>query len=299
MRQHIISIKEFEKKEIDALLDRAETIDQGNYDPKALEDKILGVLFFEPSTRTRMSFEAAMARLGGASIDMGGVEVSSVVKGETLADTIRVVSGYADAIVLRHPKEGAAQLASEFASVPVLNAGDGAGQHPSQTLIDLYTIRQAMPLEGIDVGLLGDLRYGRTAHSLAYALTQYDVTIHTLAPEGLEMPPNVVEELRERGVEIVVHDEIGEFTRALDVMYVTRIQRERFPDSASYYAVASSYRVTPELLTQAKEQMIVLHPLPRVDEIDSRVDALPHAKYFQQARNGVPIRMALLLEVMG
>lgn len=298
MRQHIISIKEFEKAEIDALLDRAEAIDHGDYDHKALEDKILGVLFFEPSTRTRMSFEAAMARLGGSCIDMGGVEASSVVKGETLADTIRVVSGYADAIVLRHPKEGAAQLASEFATVPVLNAGDGAGQHPSQTLIDLYTIRQAMPLEGIDVGLLGDLRYGRTAHSLAYALTQYDVTIHTLAPEGLEMPPNVVEELRERGVEIVVHDEIKEFTRALDVMYVTRIQRERFPDSASYYAVASSYRVTPELLAEAREQMIVLHPLPRVDEIDPRVDALPHAKYFQQARNGVPIRMALLLEVM-
>ncbi|MDD3622826.1 MAG: aspartate carbamoyltransferase, partial [Methanofollis sp.] len=250
MRQHIISIKEFEKAEIDALLDRAEAIDHGDYDHKALEDKILGVLFFEPSTRTRMSFEAAMARLGGSCIDMGGVEASSVVKGETLADTIRVVSGYADAIVLRHPKEGAAQLASEFATVPVLNAGDGAGQHPSQTLIDLYTIRQAMPLEGIDVGLLGDLRYGRTAHSLAYALTQYDVTIHTLAPEGLEMPPNVVEELRERGVEIVVHDEIKEFMRGLDVMYVTRIQRERFPDSASYYAVASSYRVTPELLAE-------------------------------------------------
>lgn len=296
--RHIISIKDFEKEEIEALLDRAGAIDAGNYDRHALDDRILGVLFFEPSTRTRMSFEAAMARLGGTSIDMGGIEASSVAKGETLADTIRVVSGYADAIVLRHPKEGAARLAAEFSSVPVLNAGDGAGQHPSQTLIDLYTIRQAMPLEGIDVGLLGDLRYGRTAHSLAYALTEFNVTIHTMAPESLEMPPNVIEGLRDRGVEVVEHDDIEEFAASLDVMYVTRIQRERFPDTASYYAVASSYRVTPELLEQARERMIVLHPLPRVDEIDPGVDALPHARYFEQARNGVPIRMALLLEVM-
>ncbi|MDD3110849.1 MAG: aspartate carbamoyltransferase [Methanofollis liminatans] len=297
--RHIISIKDFEKRDIEALLDRAEAIDAGTYDRHALDDRILGVLFFEPSTRTRMSFEAAMARLGGTSIDMGGVEASSVVKGETLADTIRVVSGYADAIVLRHPKEGAARLAAEFSSVPVLNAGDGAGQHPSQTLIDLYTIRQAMPLDGIDVGLLGDLRYGRTAHSLAYALTEFNVTLHTLAPQSLEMPPNVMEGLKDRGVEVVRHDDIEEFTASLDVMYVTRIQRERFPDTASYYAVASSYRVTPELLERAREQMIVLHPLPRVDEIDPGVDALPHARYFEQARNGIPIRMALLLGVMG
>jgi aspartate carbamoyltransferase catalytic subunit len=297
--RHIISIKDFDKEKIEALLDRAGAIDAGTYDRHALDDRILGVLFFEPSTRTRMSFEAAMARLGGTSIDMGGVEASSVVKGETLADTIRVVSGYADAIVLRHPKEGAARLAAEFSSVPVLNAGDGAGQHPSQTLIDLYTIRQAMPLDRIDVGLLGDLRYGRTAHSLAYALTEFNVTIHTLAPQSLEMPPNVMEGLKDRGVEVVRHDDIEEFTAGLDVMYVTRIQRERFPDTASYYAVASSYRVTPELLERAREQMIVLHPLPRVDEIDPGVDALPHARYFEQARNGIPIRMALLLEVMG
>jgi len=297
--RHIISIKDFEKRDIEALLDRAEAIDAGTYDRHALDDRILGVLFFEPSTRTRMSFEAAMARLGGTSIDMGGVEASSVVKGETLADTIRVVSGYADAIVLRHPKEGAARLAAEFSSVPVLNAGDGAGQHPSQTLIDLYTIRQAMPLERIDVGLLGDLRYGRTAHSLAYALTEFNVTLHTLAPESLEMPPNVMEGLKDRGVEVVRHDDIEEFAASLDVMYVTRIQRERFPDTSSYYAVASSYRVTPELLEKAPEQMIVLHPLPRVDEIDPGVDALPHARYFEQARNGIPIRMALLLEVIG
>lgn len=297
--RHIISIKDFEKRDIEALLDRAEAIDAGTYDRHALDDRILGVLFFEPSTRTRMSFEAAMARLGGTSIDMGGVEASSVVKGETLADTIRVVSGYADAIVLRHPKEGAARLAAEFSSVPVLNAGDGAGQHPSQTLIDLYTIRQAMPLDGIDVGLLGDLRYGRTAHSLAYALTEFNVTIHTLAPQSLEMPPNVMEGLKDRGVEVVQHDDIEEFAAGLDVMYVTRIQRERFPDTASYYAVASSYRVTPELLERAREGMIVLHPLPRVDEIDPGVDALPHARYFEQARNGIPIRMALLLEVIG
>jgi aspartate carbamoyltransferase catalytic subunit len=245
-----------------------------------------------------MSFESAMARLGGTSISVGSVEASSISKGETLADTIRVVSGYVDAIVLRHPKEGAARLASEFSSVPVINAGDGAGQHPSQTLLDLYTIRQSMPIDGINVGLLGDLRYGRTAHSLAHALSLYQAQIHTISPKGLELPSSLLTKLREEGAHIEEHRTVEEVIADLDVLYVTRIQRERFPDSSSYFKVASSYRVTPELLANVREHLIVLHPLPRLDEIDPRVDALPYARYFEQSNNGIPVRMAMLLRVM-
>lgn len=268
------------------------------YDRRLMDGKILGLLFFEPSTRTRMSFEAAMARLGGTSINVGSIEVSSMAKGETLSDTIRVVSGYVDTIVLRHPKEGAARLASEVADVPVINAGDGAGQHPSQTLIDLYTIRQSMPIDGIEIGLLGDLRYGRTIHSLAHALSLYRVSIHTISPKGLELPRPLIESLRDLGAEVIEHDTVEEAISGLDVLYVTRIQRERFPDAASYFDVASSYRVVPGLFENAKDHLIVLHPLPRVDEIDPGVDALPYARYFEQARNGIPVRMAMLRRVM-
>ena len=295
---HIISIRDFERSDLDYLLDRAEEFDTLGYRSRALEDKLAALLFFEPSTRTRMSFATAMARLGGRWISVDSVEASSIVKGETLADTIRVLSSYADTIVLRHPKEGAARLASEFATVPVINAGDGAGQHPSQTLLDLYTIRQSMPIDGIDVGLLGDLRYGRTAHSLALALSLYGVTLHTIAPGGLEMPANITLELRERGTEVIEHADVEEVIRDLDVLYVTRIQRERFPDSASYYNVASSYRITPDLLTGVRENLMILHPLPRAGEIDPAVDRTPYARYFEQAKNGVPVRMALLHEVM-
>ena len=284
--------------EIDRLLDHAAQIDKKKYDNNALYDKILAVLFFEPSTRTRMSFESAMARLGGTSLSVGSVDACSMAKGETLADTIRVVSGYADAIVIRHPKEGAARLAAEFATVPVINAGDGAGQHPSQTLLDLYTIRQSMPIDGIDIALVGDLRYGRTAHSLASALSLYNARLHTISPKGLELPATLVADLREQGMEIIEHDEIGDVIDTVDVLYVTRIQKERFPDSASYFNVASSYRITPELLANAKKHLIVLHPLPRVDEIDPRVDASPHARYFEQSKNGVPVRMAMLMQVL-
>jgi aspartate carbamoyltransferase catalytic subunit len=296
--QHIISISDFNREEIDCLLDQAGQIDKKQYNENALCGKILAVLFFEPSTRTRMSFESAMARLGGKSLSVGSIEACSMAKGETLADTIRVVSGYADAIVIRHPKEGAARLAAEFATVPVINAGDGAGQHPSQTLLDLYTIRQSMPIDGIDIALIGDLRYGRTAHSLASALSLYDARLHTISPRGLELPATLAAELAEKGMEIIEHDDLSDMIETIDVLYVTRIQRERFPDSASYFNVASSYRITPELLTRAKQRLIVLHPLPRVDEIDPRVDKSPHARYFEQSKNGVPVRMAMLMQVL-
>jgi aspartate carbamoyltransferase catalytic subunit len=296
--RHIISIRDFDRPGIDRLLDAAAEIEAHRYDTNLLAGKILGLLFFEPSTRTRMSFESAMARLGGVSLTMDSVEASSVAKGETLADTIRVVSGYVDAIVLRHPREGAARLASEFATVPVINAGDGAGQHPSQTLLDLYTIRKSMPIDGVRVGLLGDLRYGRTTHSLAMALSLYGAEIAAVAPKGLELPSGIVRELSDRGTDVAEYTAVEDVIGDLDVLYVTRIQRERFPDAASYLDVASSYRITPEMVADAKPSMIILHPLPRVDEIDPRVDALPNAKYFEQAHHGVSVRMAMLGEVM-
>ena len=296
--RHIISIRDLDRAGVDRLLDSAAEVEAKGYDPELLRGKILGLLFFEPSTRTRMSFESAMARLGGISLTMDSVEASSVAKGETLADTIRVVSGYVDAIVLRHPREGAARLASEFASVPVINAGDGAGQHPSQTLLDLYTIRKSMPIEGVRVGLLGDLRYGRTTHSLAIALSLYGAEIAAVSPKGLELPSGMVRELADRGTTVTEYSAVEDVIADLDVLYVTRIQRERFPDAASYLDVASSYRITPEIVDLARPGMIVLHPLPRVGEIDPRVDALPNAKYFEQAHHGVSVRMAMLGEVM-
>jgi aspartate carbamoyltransferase catalytic subunit len=296
--KHIISIKDFGREEVDRLLDAAEKIQTAPNVERNLEGRIVALLFFEPSTRTRMSFASAMARLGGSTISVDSVEGSSIIKGETLADTVRVVSGYVDTIVLRHPKEGAARLASEFATVPVINGGDGAGQHPSQTLLDLYTIRQSMPIDGIRVGLLGDLRYGRTAHSLAHALSRYDVTLTAIAPPGLELPWHLMAELREQGMEVRQYTDVSDVVNELDVLYVTRIQRERFPDSKSYISVAESYRITPQLLQDVKERFIVLHPLPRAGEIDPAVDSLPCAKYFEQSRNGVPVRMAMLREVM-
>lgn len=296
---HFISIHDLDRDQIDRLISKAGCIAPECSGIEPLHGKILGLLFFEPSTRTRMSFESAMLRLGGTCMNLGGVEVSSMAKGETLADTIRVVSGYADAIVLRHPKVGAARLASEFSGVPILNGGDGAGQHPSQTLIDLYTIRQTMPLDNIHVGLLGDLMYGRTTHSLAYALTHYNATIHTIAPKGLGLPESIQDNLAELGAEVIEHDSVEEVISELDVLYVTRIQRERIPDPAKFFDISSGYRITPSLLADAKESLAVLHPLPRIDEIDPAVDSLPCARYFDQAHNGVPVRMAMLMEVMG
>ncbi|MCQ2356652.1 MAG: aspartate carbamoyltransferase [Methanocorpusculum sp.] len=298
-QKNILSVRDMDREEIDALLTAAAKFDQNEFTGHELEGKILAVLFFEPSTRTRMSFSSAMMRFGGKILNLGSVEASSIAKGETLSDTIRVISGYADAIVLRHPKEGAARLASEVASVPVINGGDGAGQHPSQTLLDLFTIRKSMRLENIDVGLQGDLRYGRTVHSLADALTKYNnIRLHTIAPEGLDLPNHLKQDLMDAGMEIIVHESIEETIPELDVLYVTRLQRERFPDPAAFASFSATYRVTPKLLERAKPSMIVLHPLPRVDEIDPAVDSLPCAKYFQQAHYGVPVRMAMLHEVM-
>jgi aspartate carbamoyltransferase catalytic subunit len=296
MRQdHLITTKGLERADIEAVLDRAAEIDD---DPAAVrgdhDDTLLGLCFFEPSTRTKMSFESAAKRLGGDVVDMGHVESTSVEKGESLADTVRVIEGYADAIVLRHPRQGAAKMAGDFVDVPVINAGDGAGHHPSQTLLDLYTIRESAGLDDLHVGIMGDLKYGRTVHSLAHALTTFDATQHFVSPESLQLPRNVRFDLHETGATIREHTDLDEVLPTLDVLYVTRIQRERFPDENEYRAVAGEYRIDEETLAAAPDDLTIMHPLPRVDEIAPEIDDTDHARYFEQAHNGVPVRMALL-----
>jgi aspartate carbamoyltransferase catalytic subunit len=292
---HLITAKQLSRGDIEDLLDRAAEMAA---DPTAFRDRhgdrVLALCFFEPSTRTKMSFEAAAKRLGGETIDMGSVESSSVKKGESLADTMRVVEGYADAIVLRHPSEGAATMASEFVDVPVINAGDGAGHHPSQTLLDLFTVREAAGLDDITVGIMGDLKYGRTVHSLSTALTNFDARQHFISPESLRLPRSVRYDLHEAGAQVREHTDLEAILPELDVLYVTRIQRERFPDENEYRQVAGQYQIDAETLADAKPDLSVMHPLPRVDEIAPGVDETTHANYFEQAHNGVPVRMALL-----
>lgn len=294
-RNHIISAKNLAQADIETVLDRAAAIERNPPDRERHDGNLLGLLFFEPSTRTRMSFETAIKRLGGDALDMGPVESSSATKGESLADTVRVIEGYADALVLRHPSEGAATMASEFVDVPLINAGDGAGQHPTQTLLDLYTMREnAGGLTDLTVGIMGDLKYGRTVHSLAYALTKFDARQHFISPESLRLPRSVRYDLHESGAKLREHTDLDAVLPELDVLYVTRIQRERFPDENEYRAVAGEYRIDAETLSQAREDCVVMHPLPRVDEIAPDVDTTQHANYFEQAHNGVPVRMALL-----
>ena len=296
MRQNdLVSATGLSRADVEAVLDHAAEIAA---EPAAWHDRHAGALlalcFFEPSTRTRMSFDAAMKRLGGDTVDMGPVDSSSVKKGESLADTVRVVEGYADGIVLRHPKEGAARMAAEYVDVPVVNAGDGAGQHPSQTLLDLFTMREATGLDGVTVGMVGDLKYGRTIHSLAEALTEFDAEMHFVSPDSLRLPDAVRYDIEAAGGEVREHDALDGVLADLDVLYVTRIQRERFPDESEYRAVAGEFRIDEATLDGARDDLTVMHPLPRVDEIDAAVDDTSHARYFRQAHNGIPVRMALL-----
>ncbi len=299
----VVSINDLTVEEITYVLDVAERMvpaARGEQVVDLTPNKILASLFYEPSTRTMLSFETAMKRIGGKVIGFSDVTGTSVVKGETLADTIKMVDAYSDVIVLRHNKEGAAALAAEFSEKPVINAGDGAGQHPTQTLLDLYTIRTELGhIRDKSVALCGDLKYGRTAHSLAYALAKLGARLHFVAPPSLQMPPEVVGHLDKRNTPYEAHELIEQVVPEVDVLYVTRIQKERFPDVEEYNRVAGAYRVDAEALKDAKDGMIVMHPLPRVDEIAPDVDSTPHARYFQQAFNGVPVRMALLALVLG
>ena len=299
----ILSIRELSRADIDLVLKTARKmvpIALGKKVSRALEGKILSTLFYEPSTRTRLSFESAMARLGGRVLGFSSAEGTSVQKGETLADTIRMVEAYSDAIVLRHPQEGAARLAAEFSEKPVINAGDGAGQHPTQTLLDLYTIwDEKGGFDGRHVALIGDLKYGRTVHSLTYALAELGATLAFVSPPTLEMPREIVEHVKERGLSFRMAHHLEEVIREADVLYVTRIQKERFPDPQEYEKVAGSYRIDSALLREAKRDLIIMHPLPRVMEIAADVDRTKHALYFKQAFNGVPVRMALLDLILG
>ena len=299
----IISIKDFSKREINYILNYARKMvsyAKGEGYIEILKGKVLSSLFFEPSTRTRLSFESAMNRLGGRVIGFADPTATSQKKGESLADTIRMADAYSDAIVIRHPQEGAARLAAEFSDVPILNAGDGAGRHPTQCLLDLFTIlTEKKKIEKQKVVLLGDLKYGRTVHSLAYALSLYGVELTFVSPETLKMPKEIVNECRELGVEPSSTSNLEKAIKDADVLYATRIQKERFPDAEEYSRVVGTYKIDNDLLKNASEKLIVMHPLPRVTEINPEVDRTPHALYFKQAFNGVPIRMALLSLVTG
>ena len=264
-----------------------------------LKGKILATLFFEPSTRTRLSFEAAMLKLGGSTIGFADAEIASVRKGENLADTIRTVENYANVIALRHPLEGAAKLAAEFSKVPILNGGTGAEEHPTQALMDLYTIKKEKgKIDGLKIALLGDLRYGRTVHSLAYALSLYDIELYLISPESLRMRREVIRAVKNR-ISIFEDKSLEQIIPQIDVLYVTRIQKERFPDPAEYVKVKGIYRISLETLSNARKDLILLHPLPRLDEIAPEVDNKPQARYFQQVWNGIVVRMALLALVLG
>jgi aspartate carbamoyltransferase catalytic subunit len=291
----IISIRDLSREDMETVLREAERIQP---DPNLLRGRVLASLFFEPSTRTQLSFATACERLGGSIIGFSSAKVTSQAKGETLADTIRMVEQYADIIVIRHPLEGSARLAADVAAIPVINAGDGANQHPTQTLLDLFTIKRFLErIDGLHIGLVGDLRYGRTVHSLATALTRFEgVRLRLISPPNLRLPASVKRELE--GVVSYTEQEKLDL-RDLDVVYVTRIQRERFPDVEEYEKVKGAYVITPQIVEeQLSSEAIILHPLPRVDEIDPAVDGLPQAKYFEQAGNGVPVRMALLKLVL-
>lgn len=299
----VVSIRDFSREQIEHVLKLAEKmvpIAKGEERSVLLEGHVLGSLFYEPSTRTRLSFDAAMTRLGGRVLGFDQPAGASVAKGETLADTIRMVDAYSDVIVLRHPQEGAARLAAHFSNKPVINAGDGAGQHPTQTMLDLFTIRkEKKKIEGNNVVIVGDLKYGRTVHSLSEALAMFGADLTFVAPPSLQIPKEHLKQIESMGHKPKMATTLDEVVKDADVLYVTRIQKERFPDPAEYQKVAGTYRIDANLLKDVKKDLIIMHPLPRVGEISSDVDSTPHARYFEQAFNGVPVRMAILGLVLG
>ncbi|CCC81455.1 aspartate carbamoyltransferase [Thermoproteus tenax] len=292
----VVSIRDFTRRDLEELFDKTRQMEahaRGRLD--LLKGKILAVAFFEPSTRTRLSFETAMKRLGGDVIGFSSAEGTSVEKGETLADTIRMLDSYADAIVIRHRAEGAAKFAAEVAEAPVINAGDGAFNHPTQAMLDLYTIwRIKGRVDGLRVGIMGDLKYARTVNSLLEGLALFDVDVYLISPEFLRPRQETLDYIESRGLKYKLLAKVEEILPDLDVLYVVRIQKERFLDPLEYERVKGSYKVTAHMLKGAKEDLIVLHPLPRVDELDPSVDKTRHAAYFKQAAYGVPLRMALL-----
>lgn len=294
----IISVRDFSLSDLLYILKASEKMEKDR--PKLLEGKILSTLFFEPSTRTRLSFESAMLRLGGNVIGFSDVKISSVKKGETVWDTIKMAEKYSDVIVIRSPVEGAARLAAEAASVPVINGGDGANQHPTQMLLDLYTIQKTKKkIDGLKIGVLGDLKYGRTVHSLAIALSYWNIEMYFIAPDELQMPEHYIKELRNTGITCHQTDDILDVSKKLDILYVTRIQQERFQNPLEYEKYKNAYRLDSTLLDHIKKDLKIMHPLPRVGEINPDLDGTKHAIYFEQAGNGVTVRKALLALVLG
>mgnify|MGYP001047342351 CR=1 FL=1 len=301
--QDIIAVRQFSREDLTHIFgvaDEMRAVVKRVGSTDLLKGHVLACLFYEPSTRTSSSFIAAMSRLGGSVIPINEVRYSSVTKGESLPDTIRTLESYADVIVLRHPEVGASKVAAEYARKPIINAGDGVGEHPTQALLDLYTIYTELDtIDGLHVAMVGDLRYGRTVHSLARLLCLYDVQMTFVSPEMLRLPLDVMNDIKEHGRPTHETYDVHEIIGDVDVLYVTRVQRERFADQAQYEEVKDYYVITPELMAKAKEKMIVMHPLPRVNEISYAVDDDPRAAYFRQMENGMYIRMALLAAVLG
>jgi len=299
----ILSVRQFNREDLEyifAVAHEMRTMVErvGTFD--LLKGKILANLFYEPSTRTSSSFVSAMERLGGSVIQINEVRYSSVAKGESLPDTVRTLECYADIIVIRHPEVGSAAIAAQYAHKPVINAGDGVGEHPTQALLDLFTIKQELGrIDGLTVTMLGDLKFGRTVHSLARLLSLFKVRLNYVAPETLRMPGALVSELSTQGVDQSESTRLEDVLPKTDVLYVTRVQKERFESEAAYEAVRGSYVINPDLLKKAKEEMIVMHPLPRVGEIAMEVDQDPRAAYFRQMEYGLFTRMALLAMVLG
>jgi aspartate carbamoyltransferase catalytic subunit len=301
--QDIISVRQFTRDNLDYIFgvaDEMRAVVRRVGSTDLLKGHVLACVFYEPSTRTSSSFIAAMSRMGGSVIPINEVRYSSVTKGESLPDTIRTLESYADVIVLRHPEIGASEVAAKYARKPIINAGDGVGEHPTQALLDLYTIRTDLgQIDGLHVAMVGDLRYGRTVHSLARLLCLYDVRMTFISPEVLRLPLDVMNEVKDHNLPVRETYDVSDVMADVDVLYVTRVQRERFADQAQYDEVKDCYVITPELMEKAKEQMVVMHPLPRVNEISYAIDDDPRAAYFRQMENGMYIRMALLAAVLG
>jgi len=301
--QDILSVKQFSRSDLEYIFGVAHEMRVmvervGTFD--LLKGKILANLFYEPSTRTSSSFTSAMERLGGSVIPINEVRYSSVSKGESLPDTVRTLECYADVIVLRHPEVGASAIAAQYARKPIINAGDGIGEHPTQALLDLFTIVEELgQVDGLTVTMLGDLKYGRTVHSLARLLSQFDIRLNYVSPEILRMPPEIIAELREQDVPQAEYSTLDAALPDTDVLYVTRVQKERFENLDNYESVKSAFVIDSSTMSRAKERMIVMHPLPRVNEISMDVDDDPRAAYFRQMEYGLYVRMALLAMVLG
>lgn len=301
--QDILSVGQFSRENLSHLFRRGEAMRQSILSGEVLTllaGRVLACLFYEPSTRTSASFIAAMSRLGGGVIPITqGVQFSSVSKGESLPDTVRTLERYADVIVLRHPEVGSSRIAADYASVPIINAGDGIGEHPTQALLDLFTIEEEMGrIDGLHVAMVGDLRFGRTVHSLTKLLSMYNVGLSFVSPEILRLPLDLMNEVKAKGILVRETYDVADVIGQADVLYVTRVQKERFSNLEDYESVKDYYEITPELMSQAKEQMIVMHPLPRVGEIHYSVDHDPRAAYFRQVEAGMYIRMALLASIL-